>query len=59
VGPSVKEGWSYASWSMLDCVVKYVHALQKIVEQENVSAETEVIHTGGGEAVGCAWREVP
>jgi len=59
VGPSVKEGWNYASWGMLNCVVKYVHFLRKMVEQENMSAGTEVIHTGASEAVGWAWKGAP
>ena len=56
--PSVKEGWSYASWGMLNCVVKYVHFLQKIVEQKNGFAGTDVIRTGAGVVVGC-WKLVP
>lgn len=34
----------------------YVHFLRKMVEQEWVSAETEVIRTGASEVVGCTWK---
>ena len=60
VGPSVEEGWGYASWSMLNCVVEveYVHFLRKMVEKQCVSAETE-IHTRASEGVGCSWKGAP